>query len=150
MALKRTGPPKRKTRLKTESAKRRAQRRERAKVVEQTNRTYGVCAMMRHATKCHGRLETHELVGGSRRAQTYLDAKVTINLCSFHNGWVEANPSWAYRLGMKVKGWVYDKEPEKALKEAARLRGKLWMTKDFEGEDPYWFSDPYWLGTADA
>lgn len=78
----------------------------------------------------------HEVVKRSQLRGAHLNQQLTITLCSVHNGWVEDHPKEAQRCGLSVPGWVWRRDGDKALREAAMMRRNLMFGIE---------SSPYWL-----
>lgn len=138
--VKRSGPPKRRTPLRSESAKRRAQRAARAAVTADARTRYGVC-LARPLGSCFGPLVGHELVKRSQAKDPQLDRRLVVTVCAFHNAWIEDHPHAAQHAGLSVPGWVWRQWGTEALNEAGRIRGELWL-----GRTP----NPPWWATIDA
>lgn len=126
--MRRSGPPQRKTPLKTnvdqvrrwqdrtrkaipqESAKRKAERPIRAEVRAQVIARDGGCRARGIAPgRCEGRpgrapLEVHEVQGRGVRPGGHLDPENCLALCPGHHDWVTTHPAEALELGLRIKG----------------------------------------------
>jgi hypothetical protein len=124
--------------LKPVSARRRAQRSEREKILDDKVRGRFCQAFWRG--DCRGSIVGHELVKRSAKRDAHVIPGLVVPLCWFHNGWVEDNPRSAQRAGLSVPGWYYEMAGEMAIDEAAQLcmnaaKGKV-------GRPSWWPPDP--------
>lgn len=53
-------------------------------------------------------LEVHELAGGSRRHETFIDAGWAVAVCPQTHGWIDDFPAEAERVGLRLASWETD------------------------------------------
>lgn len=53
-------------------------------------------------------LEVHELAGGSRRHETFLQPEFCVSVCPQTHDWVNAFPAEAERVGLRLASWETD------------------------------------------
>jgi hypothetical protein len=94
--------------IKPVSDKRRAERVERAAIVERVlERADGRCFARSLGTgvACVGALSVHEVSKRSRKPGCHLDESDCVALCWLHQGWVEDHPLEAHALGLAKHAW---------------------------------------------
>lgn len=95
------------TRLNPVSAKRLAEREQRAAVRETTLRRAGFRCQAPGAfgLPCYGRLEVHETFPRGPNPGSHLDSTVTMVLCSTHHNFVTDHPQEAHDAGLRHWSW---------------------------------------------
>jgi len=124
--LKRTGGPKRRTRLKPVSDKRRKQLPVREKVRQIViARDKGCVARNMRDVPCgqiggRASLEVHEIRGGADRQATWLDPDWAVAVCPVTHSWVHDNVKEA-----KKRGLLVGVKSEEARREAEQRRARF-------------------------
>lgn len=130
--MKRSGPPRRRTRLSGASERRRGEREQRQDV------TQG--ALLRHSDRCalahtgscrdaygatwrpQAGLDAHEVIRRSQRPGAHLDERLVIPLCRHHHNLdvsLDAGQAW----GIRAPGWTADRYGiEAVVAELERIR----------------------------
>lgn len=89
--------------------------------------------------RCFGPVDGHEVVRRSKQPGAQWDGRLVIGLCRRHHSKDEMMLE-AERLGIRVPGWVWDRDGMTAVDEAARVRASHGKTL------PYWYQES--LGRA--
>lgn len=101
--------------LRRESAKRKAERAERAAVREETLKAAGYrCAgqaLVPHV-RCAGPLDVDEITPRGVKPGAHLDRAETQVLCRAHHEWKHANPAAAAEVGLRRWAWQSTTEPK--------------------------------------
>ena len=95
------------TPLRRESAKRRAERVQRAAVVAEVLERDGGCVLRfnREAGACHGPVHVHETAQRSVVPGSHLRPDLCAALCAAHHDWAHRNIDQARVLGLIVDSW---------------------------------------------
>jgi len=95
------------TRLKPVSAKRLAEREQRAEVREVTLRRAGYrCeAPSAFGLRCGGVLDVHETFPRGANPGSHLDSTITVALCRIHHSYVTDHPQEAHDVGLRHWSW---------------------------------------------
>lgn len=82
---------------------------------------------------CYGEIARHEIVRRSQYSESQYMAELVIGLCVPHHE-LDLYRLAAERLGIRIPRWVFDRDGDKAIAEAAALRSVV------GGGVPYWWT----------
>lgn len=125
--MKRGEPPERRTPIKPMSDKTVARLPERAAVTAPLVK----CEMAWHSP-CDGPIDGHEVVRRSKNIEAQYDPLIVIGVCRFAHHALDLHRDEAERVGMRVPGWVWDRDGYRAVHEADRVRASRGV------HIPYW------------
>lgn len=99
------------TPLRRESAKRRAERTQRAAVVAEVLERDGGCVGASRVpwVPCRGRLAVHEIAQRSVVPGSHLRAELCVALCASHHEWAHDHITEAREVGLIVDSWEVDR-----------------------------------------